>query len=192
MKGLIITGRDGTLVKPAEGKYLNRAEDMVILPGIPESIVELQRNGYEVAVATNQAGISLGYFDLDDFNRMCEVFNDALRDAGGKQVLHAVCPHGEGMGCGCRKPNPGLLFLAMGYHRFYREERVVVVGDYATDIIAGNRLHPSVTTIHVNTGRGAEKENFDLYKNTGVWPRIFTADFVDAVNWIKENANGNK
>jgi histidinol-phosphate phosphatase family protein len=109
----VILDRDGVLNRrPAPGRYVERTEDLEWLPGSLEALCAFRQAGYRVIVASNQAGVARGHLSVETL----EAIHDAMRAqalaAGGRIDAFYYCPHDWEAGCGCRKPQPGLLFQA--------------------------------------------------------------------------------
>jgi D-glycero-D-manno-heptose 1,7-bisphosphate phosphatase len=65
MKKLLILDKDGTLVKPASGgKWVLHPRDQEFLPGVENAIAHYLSEGYALAIATNQGGVSAGHKTL--------------------------------------------------------------------------------------------------------------------------------
>jgi D-glycero-D-manno-heptose 1,7-bisphosphate phosphatase len=64
------------------------------------------------------------------------VLAEAQRDGGVISSSH-LCFHRSEDGCACRKPKPGLLLDALALHPACEREQVWMVGDRATDVLAG-------------------------------------------------------
>lgn len=47
-------------------KFVNKPEDIYLLPGAADAIAAFNRKGYMVLVTTNQAGVGLGYMTQDE------------------------------------------------------------------------------------------------------------------------------
>ena len=62
---LLILDRDGVINLDSDD-YIRSLDDWIPVPGSIEAIAALARAGYQIAVATNQSGLSRGYFTLDD------------------------------------------------------------------------------------------------------------------------------
>jgi rfaE bifunctional protein nucleotidyltransferase chain/domain len=133
-QGLVLLDRDGTLIRNVP--FLHDAAKVEILPGVIDALRKLQEAGYTLAIVTNQQGIGLGYFTLDDF---IAVNQRLLRELGPHGIHIAriyFCPHSMSDDCECRKPAPGMILRAM------REfgvgpEQTFVVGDQDSDLAAG-------------------------------------------------------
>lgn len=109
----IFLDRDGVLNRKAEaGQYVSSPEDFVWLPGSLEALRLLRESGYAVFVITNQAGIARGILSQETLDAIhAEMCADA-EAAGGSITKVYVCPHHWDENCECRKPKPGLLFVA--------------------------------------------------------------------------------
>ena len=62
---LIILDRDGVINQDRDD-YVKSVDEWVPLPGSLEAIALLTQAGYQIAIATNQSGLSRGYFTIND------------------------------------------------------------------------------------------------------------------------------
>ena len=142
-KRIALIDRDGVIVEKAQKlKYLQRAEDMKLIPGAPEAIQYLNKKGILVVLVTNQPGIYKRQFTREDLYGMTAVIQKGL----GQGKIDAVffCPHaapteGDNISqeeeCLCRKPKPGMLTTAMKLYGIDKEN-AIMFGDFASDIWA--------------------------------------------------------
>src|SRR5690606_37922544 len=79
------------------------------IPGSIAAIADLHRAGFTVVIATNQSGLALGHFNLDDLEAMHAKLTELEESAGAELGGIFYCPHGPKDGCKCRKPLPGLI-----------------------------------------------------------------------------------
>ncbi|MBA3479228.1 MAG: D-glycero-beta-D-manno-heptose 1,7-bisphosphate 7-phosphatase [Lautropia sp.] len=147
---LVILDREGVLNRVVEG-YVLKPEQWEPLPGSLDAVARLHHGGFRVAVATNQAALSRGLFDMAMLNaihqRMCRM----VEAAGGKIDAVAICPHSPEQDCSCRKPRPGMLLELMD--RFGAvPARTTMVGDTPADVHAG--LAAGCRTWLVRSGHG--------------------------------------
>ncbi len=105
---LIILDRDGVINEDSDN-YIKSADEWLPIPGSIEAIVRLNKAGYTIAVATNQAGIARGLFSHFALDAMHEKMLRLVKDAGGKIETIVYCPHHPDDYCNCRKPQPGLI-----------------------------------------------------------------------------------
>jgi len=149
------------------------------IPGSLEAIARLNRAGYTVTVATNQSGLSRGYFDLKTLSEMHRKMESLLAEQGGHVDAVFYCPHGPKDGCECRKPKPGLL-NDIGKRFQTRLDNVFFVGDTLSDIRAA--FAAGAKPVLVKTGKGEQTE--ELLQENG-WSEVPVyknlAELVDAV-----------
>lgn len=123
----VLFDRDGTLVQdvPCNGD----PDRVVPMPDARSTVLRLRRRSFRVGVVSNQSGIGRG---LLSWSAMREV-NLRVEDAIGRFDSWQVCPHAPGLGCRCRKPEPGMILDAAreldvaGYE-------CAVVGDIGADV----------------------------------------------------------
>lgn len=134
MKKVVLLDRDG-VINYDSPNYIKSPEEYIFLPKSCEAIARLTQAGYQVGVATNQSGISRGYYGVEMLAAIHEKLFEAVHAAGGKIDALVYCPHHPNMGCACRKPNPGLLYmLAKRLH--CRLAGVPFIGDRFSDLQA--------------------------------------------------------
>jgi histidinol-phosphate phosphatase family protein len=137
MKKAVFLDRDGVINrKAAEGEYVTRWADFMILPGVAEGIRLLRDDGFQVIVATNQRCVAKGLLSAAGLDEIHE--NMRLELAKANAAVDAVycCPHDIVPPCSCRKPAPGMLLRAAEEHGIELHESWMI-GDSPTDIKAG-------------------------------------------------------
>ncbi len=151
---LIILDRDGVINQDSDA-YIKSPDEWIPIPGSLEAIAKLNREGYTVAVATNQSGLARGYFDLQTLSAMHRKMETLLSDLGGQIDAVFYCPHGPDDGCNCRKPQPGML-NEIGERFQANLKKVFYVGDTISDIKAAKAA--GAKPVLVRTGKGAKTE----------------------------------
>lgn len=147
---LIILDRDGVINRDSDN-YIKSVDEFVTLPGSVEAIARLNQAGYRVAVATNQSGISRGYYTLDTLHAMHEKLRGELAAYGGSIDMIAFCPHGPDDDCNCRKPKPG-MYLDIASRFGVSLDDIPVIGDSLRDLQAAQTV--GARPILVRTGKG--------------------------------------
>ena len=151
---LVILDRDGVINHDSD-HYIKSKAEWLPIPGSLEAIAELTHQQIPVAIATNQRGITLGLYDLDDLNAMHEKMQGLLTPMGGEIVQLEYCTSGDNHHPD-RKPNPGMLHKILTTQAIDpKTETVYFVGDKIADMEAGIRA--GVTPILVTTGKGARE-----------------------------------
>ena len=136
-RGLVILDRDGVINAYEQGDYICRLQDWIPLPGSIDAIGKLCRAGYQVAVATNQSGISRGYYDRAVVDAIHRHLQSLVTRAGGQIDYFAVCPHHPDEACLCRKPQAGLLLEIQAHLGLNNLQGSWMVGDSRKDLEAG-------------------------------------------------------
>jgi len=131
---LVILDRDGTINQDSD-QYIKSPSEWKPIPGSLQAIARLNQAGWRIAVATNQAGIARGLFDMATLNAIHAEMHRAVNLAGGRIDAIFFCPHAADSGCKCRKPAPGLL-LEIAYRMDVGLGEVPMVGDSLRDLEA--------------------------------------------------------
>ncbi|WGL15354.1 D-glycero-beta-D-manno-heptose 1,7-bisphosphate 7-phosphatase [Microbulbifer bruguierae] len=105
---IIILDRDGVINQHSE-YHVRSAEEWIPIAGSIEAMAQLSQAGHQLVIATNQSGLALGHFDLDDLEAMHAKMRALVEDAGGEIAAIFYCPHSDEDNCRCRKPKTGLL-----------------------------------------------------------------------------------
>jgi D-glycero-D-manno-heptose 1,7-bisphosphate phosphatase len=152
--GWAFLDRDGTLnVKPRDGEYVERPEDLRLLPGAAEAVRILNHAGLWTGVVTNQRGVALGRMSMDDVDAVHARLRHllSLEDAFVDAIY--VCPH-EVSTCDCRKPRPGMLLQARDETPGMDFAEAAIMGDSLSDIEAGRQLGLRTVLIAADGARG--------------------------------------
>jgi D-glycero-D-manno-heptose 1,7-bisphosphate phosphatase len=170
---LIVLDRDGVINYDSDN-YIKTVDEWIPLPGSMEAIGKLTQAGYKIAVATNQSGISRGYFSIETLNAMHDKMIKLADEQGGKFDFIAYCPHGPDDECDCRKPLPGLIHqieTALGISA----KDCYMVGDSLRDLEAG--VAAGLKPVLVKTGKGQRT----LEKNIGLENALIFDDLASFI-----------
>ena len=152
---LVILDRDGVINEDRDD-YVKSVDEWIPLPGSLEAIALLNQAGYQIALATNQTGLSRGYFTIIDLHALHSKMEALLKPLGGHIDGIFFCPHQDSHQCDCRKPAPGMMKeIALRYKRLDSTKPltgVPIVGDSLRDLQAGVALGASPHL--VLTGKG--------------------------------------
>jgi D-glycero-D-manno-heptose 1,7-bisphosphate phosphatase len=148
---LVILDRDGTINEDRDD-YVKSAAEWVPIPGALEAIARLNHAGWHTVIATNQAGLGRGLFDMVTLNAIHGRMNRELATFGGRIDAVFFCPHKPEDGCTCRKPLPGLL-TTIGERYGVDLHETYMVGDSLRDLQAGVAV--GCAPHLVRTGKGA-------------------------------------
>ena len=173
---LIVLDRDGVINYDSDN-YIKTVDEWIPLPGSMEAIGKLTKAGYKIAVATNQSGISRGYFSVETLNAMHEKMIKLAGEHGGKFDFIAYCPHGPDDECDCRKPLPGLIHQIESALNISAKD-CYMVGDSLRDLEAG--VAAGLKPVLVRTGKGVRT----LEKNQGLENTLVFDDLTNLVNTL--------
>ncbi|MEJ8801664.1 D-glycero-alpha-D-manno-heptose-1,7-bisphosphate 7-phosphatase [Pontibacter sp. H249] len=132
----IFLDRDGVLNRE-RGEYTYRLDDFEVLPGVPEALRLLKKNGFLLIVVTNQAGIAKELYKKEDvlachskLQESCDTLIDAIYYAPGHPN------YSESLS---RKPNSLMLERAIAKYNIDTAQSWMV-GDSERDLQAAGKV----------------------------------------------------
>ena len=136
MHKAIFLDRDGVI--NIDHGYVHKIENFEFVPGIFEALRHFRDLGYKLIIVTNQSGIGRGYYSEEDFWKLSNWMQERLMAEGIEitEIFH--CPHHPDSGCGCRKPEPGMILEAIKKYDI-DPERSWMIGDKPSDLEAAQR-----------------------------------------------------
>lgn len=139
---VLFLDRDGVI--NVNHGYVHTAERTEWVAGILPLLGDAARLGYQVVVATNQAGIARGLYSTEEFIAYTQWQHQQLLEAGAPLLGTWFCPHHPSAGLGefkiyclCRKPGPGMLTKAIEYYSL-DPVQALFLGDKVSDMQAGD------------------------------------------------------
>lgn len=145
---IVLLDRDGTVIKDPLDERVDREDKIELFADSIDALRYLAENDFAVIFITNQAGISEGRINNEDFNRIHGKVLDMLNVSGVKILKTFMCPHGPSDGCNCRKPKPTMILEAAKEFDINLSD-VYMVGDNVSDIDAG--INAGTKTVLVET-----------------------------------------
>ncbi len=149
----VLLDRDGTIIEHVH--YLSDPEDVKLIAGVVAALEKMSKLGFGLIVLTNQSPIGRSLFSEDRLAEINLRLVNLLREEGVELNAIYYCPHLPEDKCICRKPEVGMVSMAVDQFGFDPKESFVI-GDKQCDIELGQRV--GATTILVRTGYGAEEE----------------------------------
>jgi len=125
----VLFDRDGTLIKNVP--YLADPQRVRPMPGARRTLDQLRRQGVAVGVVSNQSGVARGLINSDELAKV----NARVESLLGPFDTWQICPHAPDAGCGCRKPEPGLVAAAASELGVALHE-CLMIGDIGSDVDA--------------------------------------------------------
>ena len=122
---IVFLDRDGVINKyPGDRLYITSLKKFRFLPRAKKAIALLNKNGFKIFVASNQAGVGKGTYAQKTLDAITAKMLKGIEQRGGKITKVYYCMHRKDAGCSCRKPKPGLLKKAA------REFKINLRGSY--------------------------------------------------------------
>jgi len=175
--GLVVLDRDGVLNhtvfhNDAEPRDSPLTPDAVrIVEGVPALLARLESAGFVLAVASNQPSAAKGKATQEALERTHARVLELVRAEGARVERSYVCYHRAEDGCSCRKPRTGMLEAALRATPESTPRTSWMVGDRATDILAGAAL--GFSTAYLGPGYPGDEE---LFLRHGVTPSFTAVD----------------
>ncbi len=156
----VFLDRDGVLNREIGG--VHRAGDLACLPGAAETVARINRSPFLAVGVTNQPDIAKGFMGHGDLEDIHVELDRQLAAARGYLDDLFYCPHHPHKGfdgevpelkrdCSCRKPAPGMLRAAAERYNIDLGQSYMV-GDRATDLMAGRAAGTRTVLVHRNAG----------------------------------------
>ena len=149
--GGLLCDRDGTVIEN-RADYVRDPSHVRLFPQAVRALRRVCEQGVPVVLITNQSPIGRGILSLREVVAVHRLVVGSLRAAGARIAGTYLCPHAPADGCGCRKPEPGMVRAALDRFRL-DPGRTALVGDSVEDMLAARR--GGVHGLMVRTGRGA-------------------------------------
>jgi D,D-heptose 1,7-bisphosphate phosphatase len=180
----IFLDRDGTLIE--DPGYINQPDQVKLLPGVTEALIELKALGYKLIVASNQSGVARGIVTEKVLRQIHDRLGQLLAEKAAPLDHIYYCPyHPDGVvpkyrkESDLRKPNPGMLLLAAKEMDIDLTQSWLI-GNSARDIKAG--VSVGCRTILIDHSACHKHLEPDLPK-----PDYRAVNMKEAVNIIKKH-----
>jgi len=178
----VFMDRDNTLIE--DPGYINNPDQVKLLPGASEALIELKEIGYKRVIVTNQSAIARGIVTEKVLGRIHERLEKILAQEGAYIDKIYYCPyHPDGViekyrkDSDLRKPNCGMI-LAAAEEMSIDLGQSWMIGNSYRDITAG--LRAGCKTILINSSI-----NQTYRKPTDPVPDKQAVNIKEAVNIIK-------
>jgi imidazoleglycerol-phosphate dehydratase/histidinol-phosphatase len=152
---ILFVDRDGTLIEEPDDHQVDSLDKVRFMPGVFAALTELRRRGFRLVMVTNQDGLGTPSFPRPTFEAPHEFILQAFRSQGIEFDAVFVCPHFQADGCGCRKPNIGLVrdyIRNVGRDGGVDLDGSAMIGDRETDLQFAHNLGVRGLLVHKNGG----------------------------------------
>ena len=179
----VLLDRDDTLIE--DPGYINSPEQIKLINGVAESLIELRHMGYKLVIVSNQSAVARGIVTEEVLEKIHHRLKEILRLKGANVDAIYYCPyHPEGViekyrkKSENRKPNPGMLLKA-AKEMDLDLKNSWMIGNSERDIEAG--LRAGCKTIMIDTPSHNRR-----FKTCDVEPDFQAVNMKEAVNIIKK------
>ena len=176
---VVFLDRDGTINRDSSD-YVKSREEFEFLPGSLEAIKKLTVNGFVNIVITNQSAVPRNLISLNELESVHNMLTKTVALNGGEIKDIFYCPHMPEDGCDCRKPEPGLIYLARNKYAIDLTA-AVMVGDSAKDIECARRAGCGRAVL-VKSGKDDDVEAELKFRRIRV--DFVAKDLHDAAEWV--------
>jgi histidinol-phosphate phosphatase family protein len=177
LRPAVFLDKDGTLIEDVP--YNVDPVLVTLSPGAGQGLRRLAALGFRLLVVSNQPGLAMGRFGEAALHAAWRQLQRLAWDEGVRLEGFYYCPHHPDGGCGCRKPEPGLLLDAAREHDIDLAASWMI-GDILNDIEAGRRA--GCRTVLIDNGHETEWERGPMRTPDLIAPDIdMAARMVGAV-----------
>ena len=183
----IFLDRDDTLIE--DPGYINDPDQVKLLDGVAEALIELKRLGYKLIVVSNQSAVARGIVTEKVLGEIHNRLKQLLAEKGAFLDRIYYCPyHPDGAipkyrkESDWRKPNPGMLLAAADEMNIDLSQSWSI-DNSARDVEAG--LRAGCKTILINRSSDYKQPDPCLLL-AGTNPHYKSVNIKEAVNIIKK------
>lgn len=180
----IFLDRDNTLIEDLG--YINHPDQVKLLDGVAEALIEFGAMGYKLIVVSNQSGVARGVVSEKALGEIHNRLKQLLAEKGAHLDRIYYCPyHPDGViakyrkESNWRKPNPGML-LAAADEMDIDLSQSWMIGNSSRDIEAG--LQAGCKTILTN-----HASHYKQHEPGEPNPDFRAVNIKEAVNIIKKH-----
>lgn len=181
----VFIDRDGTVIR--ERNYLRKIKDIRLLSGAVPGLMLLKKAGFRLVMVTNQSGVGRGYLSEEKLKKIHDRLQAMLLSRGCAFDAVHYCVHLPTDGCGCRKPNTGMVRDAA--RRFNLDlKRSYSIGDHVNDFKLGQNMGGK--GVFVLTGHGRRELKRIKASKGKLAPDAVAKDFMSGARWIIRDSAG--
>jgi len=168
--------RDDTLM--VNIPYLGDPSKVQVLPGVPEALARLEKEGFLLFVISNQSGVGRGLITREQVASVNAELDRKLGKPFFRGVYNCFAAPEDPYGSEERKPSPAMVFQARDEHGLDLK-RSFFVGDRLSDVECGRNA--GCRSVLVLTGVG--HADADVEKARGL-ADFAAKDIAEAADWI--------
>lgn len=183
----VFLDRDDTLIE--DQGYINNPDQVKLLDGVAEALIELKALGYKLVVVTNQSAVARGIVTEKVLAEIHERLRQLLAEQNASVDDIYYCPyHPEGVvpkyrkESNYRKPNPGMLLEAADDMNIDLSQSWCI-GNSGSDVEAGSRAGCKTVLLDPPS---RQRESGSPSPTSAVSPDYRAVNIKEAVNIVKK------
>ena len=153
----VFLDRDDTIME--DSGYINSPQQVKLIPGAAQALIDLRKMGYKIIIVSNQSGIARGIITEQAIAQIHERLKQLLTEENAYLDRIYYCPyHPDGViqkfrkDSDWRKPKPGMLLTAAKEMSIDLGSSWMVGNDYR-DVVAGKSAGCRTVLIKSHTNR---------------------------------------
>ena len=141
--------RDGVINERIPDVYIKDFKEFKFKKDFIEIFPKIVRLFDYIFVVTNQQGIGKGLMTIQELEIVHSKMLSEIKSFSGKIDKIYFCPHHKEENCQCRKPKPGMAYMAKNDFPVIDFKKSILIGDRESDIGFGKNV--GMKTILVKT-----------------------------------------
>jgi D-glycero-alpha-D-manno-heptose 1-phosphate guanylyltransferase len=140
--------RDGVINHEKKDEYILNWKEFKFYDGVKEALQRFGKKFGKVIIISNQRGVGRKLMTEDDLMDIHRNMQAAIEEAGGRidKIYYCTSTNRQNF---CRKPNPGMAFLAKKDFSSIDLSRSIMVGNKPSDMLFGR--YAGIYTVFVRT-----------------------------------------
>ena len=148
--------RDGVINELRVGEYIHEFEKFIVREDFWNAAPQFFPLFKYRIVITNQQGVTKGLCTMEQVDAVHEYMQSLLAVRNLKLDAIYCCPHLEGAGCGCRKPDVGMALMAKRDFPDIDFGKSLMIGDSFSDMKFGRNC--GMKTAMLTNGKSISPE----------------------------------
>ncbi|QTD40485.1 HAD-IIIA family hydrolase [Sporosarcina sp. Te-1] len=133
--------RDGTIIEDYPDEEWTGITEPVFLRSAIDTLRQVRQRGYEIIIITNQYLINEGFITWEQYKEIHAKMLNELKKQDIDILAVFYCPHGRNEGCGCCKPETGMILQALNQYPAIDLKSSFVIGDSVVDMELAGRMN---------------------------------------------------
>jgi histidinol-phosphate phosphatase family protein len=152
--------RDGVINEKIPDNYVKNFNDFIFCGGFLDVFSRIVLKFDYIFIVTNQQGIGKKLMSVKDLEVIHDKMLYSINNAGGRIDKIYFCPHLKDANCICRKPKPGMAYMAKKDFPGIDFCKSILVGDSIIDMEFGKNF--GAKTILINNNANFDNADYKI------------------------------